>query len=226
MRRNNSFTLIELLVMIAIGALIVSLLSPSLSKALSTSRGIACQGKLRPLYFAETNFSNDMDGLIYYWGDLSDEKRPWTDDRSEFSSYIAGSSLICPDDPYSEENEERGLDNLSYGRNYILQSQLYYMNDLNSTQNKIMYADSGHILSSPIERESARVGRRASAMNIHGMSSWDDKGIYKRHQERNANILFFDGHVELVFDVFLDVPESYNYTISDDVYKRHWSILD
>ena len=58
------FTLVELLVVIGIISVLISILLPSLNKARSTARKIACQSNLRQMGLATTFYTNDNKGFF------------------------------------------------------------------------------------------------------------------------------------------------------------------
>lgn len=225
---KSYFSLIELMVVVAVLTVLASLLSPSLNKALEQSRVIACQGNLKPIFLSENHFSNDYANAIFYWGYGEDDVQDrlyWNNPRSRFSSYISYENLECQADPYvSDDLESRYYrDGVSYGRNIYLHARKTNWQDVVSPDIKIFYADSGHRFSDPIERSNARRRNLSSSLHIQPRSSWDVEGIFKRHQDRNANVLFLDGHVEMALDVYLNVPESYNYNLNRSVQNRHWN---
>lgn len=59
MRRRGGFTLVELLVVLAIAALLVSLIAPALSRTLGSARGFRCQMSLRQIAFDFSLFADE-----------------------------------------------------------------------------------------------------------------------------------------------------------------------
>ena len=62
--RQSGFTLIELLVVVAIIAVLVAMLLPSLQKARETGKSAICLSNLRQLYLANVNYANDYNGYV------------------------------------------------------------------------------------------------------------------------------------------------------------------
>ena len=61
---NRIFTLVELLIVIAVIAILTSLLLPALGKAKDAAKGIVCLGNLKTIGLAQSGYSDDFDGWI------------------------------------------------------------------------------------------------------------------------------------------------------------------
>lgn len=59
--RFHNFTLIELLIVIAILAILISMLLPALNQARETARGIRCTGNQRQISLHMQQYMNDND---------------------------------------------------------------------------------------------------------------------------------------------------------------------
>lgn len=64
--RQIAFTLIELLVVLAIIAVLVSFLLPTLSRARRAATDLQCASQLRQIYTAFTNYLNDSRGVVFW----------------------------------------------------------------------------------------------------------------------------------------------------------------
>ncbi len=83
-KKRNGFTLIELLIVIAIIAILVSLLLPALGKAKALARAIACVGNLKQTIIANISYQNDYNS----WAGT-----PW----SSSAAFGAGSGYVIGD---------------------------------------------------------------------------------------------------------------------------------
>ena len=130
MRRKNHFTLVELLVVIAVIAILTSLLLPALGKARRAAQGIACTNSLKTIASAYNLYCDNNDdypitqevkdpkgGGNYYWtawlsGEISGK-------FTKAPPYVF--NPICPLKP--DEFSVYGFS--SYGRNpYVAESKL------------------------------------------------------------------------------------------------------
>lgn len=102
---HDGFTLVELLVVIAVIAILASLLLPALSKAKSRADGIVCGNNVRQMMVAVRMYVDDngaypflvegthSDGLLYWFDYLESYlEQEWPGSRSAAS----GSSFACP----------------------------------------------------------------------------------------------------------------------------------
>ncbi len=75
MRRKMSFTLIELLVVVAIIAVLVALLLPSLARVRSQAKNLSCLSNVKSLMMAQIAYNADMGQVSqYYYPDIN---VPW-----------------------------------------------------------------------------------------------------------------------------------------------------
>jgi len=193
-RKDFEFTLLELLIVIAIIALLASLLLPSLAKAKKRSDAIACAGNLRQLYAAELMYINDYNGCAmerlygpsnqWAWYDTwaspfrTGGYIPLPRDGSS-GGYVAGTVLDCRsvnDNPEANRAFEGSTDNhthwTNYGYNYGV-CRIKKIDKIKSPAKRVLFADATH----------------------YYMEYWDyNTKLYPAH-EGAPNEVFVDGHV-------------------------------
>ncbi len=100
------FTLVELLVVVAIIALLASLLLPALGRAKAKGRRIACVSNQRQLLLALTMFAEDNDGRFPWWLDPPEgtKGRTWT--WQHF--YLLSNEIVTPKVLHCPSDAERG----------------------------------------------------------------------------------------------------------------------
>ena len=133
MTKFKGFTLVELLVVVAILAMLVGILLPTLTRAKDLAKDVACQGNLHSIwtpmrFFAEDNdgflppvydYSLSYDGGGGYWNNLlanyGKDQLGWTPPRS----YTAKENFNCPS--YERQISKRGC----YGMNFPMAGYVY-----------------------------------------------------------------------------------------------------
>ena len=136
--RRSLFTLIELLIVIAIIAILASMLLPALNQARGKARSMRCVNNLKTLGGANMGYSHDYNGfdvrhkasvwgygwfsnamLYSYLGIKVQFLRADGITTAEASKvYLVPFSMICPDKPEIEHDTTTGLYNLQcYGKN-------------------------------------------------------------------------------------------------------------
>lgn len=134
MPRRNAFTLVEVLVVVAIIALLIAILMPSLSLARKRGQAAVCMSNVRQLGVATHMFAHTHKGLLVEYGlahgGSVDEEKTWLNTlRNEYKSKLVAR---CPSDdslrweqPY--HNPESDVDyyrRTSYGVNEYVTGRL------------------------------------------------------------------------------------------------------
>jgi len=115
--RRAAFTLIELLVVVAIIALLIAILLPSLSKARDEAKRSVCLSQLRQLATAWSVYTIDERGALFNYLTYRQDNEYWTSILGPYYSENAA-MLICPmtvDPPGSEGTGNIGVPGVRMG---------------------------------------------------------------------------------------------------------------
>jgi len=211
-RRLHGFTLVELLVVISIIALLIGILLPALSSARSAARATACASLLRQ--FHTSMFARAVD----YSGELVPLRFPdglpqttaWTGNGEWASQYLnvelegpngftRGKSwprgFVCPDS-YAAANETPNGFRLRYS--YGMNGQNSHPENISSAPGKT-YGFNIDEVESPSSKlflsDALSYWVFRSNATLYDGESLGGAEVAYRHSG-NANIAFFDGHME------------------------------
>ena len=200
---NKRFTLIELMVVLAIIAILLSLLLPALGKARKTARQAVCAGQLSQIGVAAKQYSGDNDGYILsasssvaswdtlrgYWADLTPYLGiEWDTSDSQAYKTIKGQGIYkCPS---SEVNNPKIWSNSGIGWNPGVGHALK-----NNGPVKFKYA---HV-HKPSETAMAGDTEDEGTLNNTGVfesyNGANSSGTVGDRHFGKANALWVDGHV-------------------------------
>lgn len=204
------FTLIELLIVIAMIAILASMLLPALNKARDRGKAARCSSNLRQVMQGGILYANDnKDGLLSKWDDI------WWASLLLSKRYVAEKVLFCSDavprgDGFETESSRCWYP--SYGMVNIRSSTWYYQYNVNSAAPTlgVFYVkeggEKGLLLFNRMKRPS-RIHlfgetRRADNAALHpGLGHWmyhpreavEDGGLALVHG--SGRLAFADGHV-------------------------------
>jgi prepilin-type N-terminal cleavage/methylation domain-containing protein/prepilin-type processing-associated H-X9-DG protein len=219
-KTRNAFTLIELLFVVAIIGLLAGLLLPALSQGKAQARSVACKSKLRQLGLALHMYSSDNSHCPFLFFTADDDPLEtkavywWSFLRQYHGLEWTNSAYHCP-----EYNAVIGIPRNR--ENWRLRGSYSYNGwGVLPTWDSRLGLGSEHTLSrpKPAVREAdvvapsgmyaiadARILEEQAAASFGGAPvMWNERGYYEapgsglgRHA-KGYNIVFCDGHVELV----------------------------
>ncbi|HOW72953.1 MAG TPA: prepilin-type N-terminal cleavage/methylation domain-containing protein [Phycisphaerae bacterium] len=218
LRRSRGFTLIEVLVVVAIIALLVSVLLPSLESARKQARMVVCQANLKSLTTAFLAYASETKGFLP--GNSEDDNADWLglSNRNRKTGGYPGrqpedgtvfkhmgrnrAAYRCPDDnPHRDTSQTN--DAYSYttpvmmsGANTASVGQSHYrFGGAGASGN---YSETDHTANMRVSPTFILVEEDYEwYLSGCNNSAWDnDDGLTDRHSRKRGNVGCADGHVE------------------------------
>lgn len=220
MKRETNFTLIELLIVIAIIAILASMLLPALNKARETARAVQCTSNLKTIGTVSLLYLGENEEIMFPWIDAAGGS-PWYNTtthtlyfiqkllgRNDWKQMFVPKKILCPHVERWQCFESSGGPGIWAQYQGMVRISFYAINCSQST----VQNDYQAVQAKRVRNHSAKVfwietrGKESSTSsegrwNISYNNDWTDPakalingGVAYSHNNR-ANVLFFDGHV-------------------------------
>ena len=230
--KQRGFTLIELLTVIAIIALLVGILLPSLSAARRLSKRTACSANLRQLGIAWTMYLNQSDGHflqgvnrhINYGGRQGTNAPAYGPNVAKPLNALLGQPAItgsdvgvckCPSDTGNPANQPTCYDvyGTSYRTNLMLIGQDQLPINPSDPCKPVLQEVNKKLRGLTRDRVTSPHSKVPLIGDFGWLSTWNryDSNSFDWHDKfRSHNICFLDGHVDFIkIDKGLHVTDSY-----------------
>ena len=227
-RRVTAFTLVELLVVIAVIALLISILIPALSRAREQANKVKCLSNLRQLGMAFVMYAGDNKQLFPFHADIggmfAEDWIYWEQQRdpkrSAVAKYIGNinpGAFRCPSDRLNRPRilvPSWGPYQYSYTFNYKFASNVLphvKLGSIRHTPEKMMLMEEDEIslddgnfhpelVGTNIENY---LGTRHEYPRINDWQKWNTRPLTQRpDRDQRGNIAFADGHAAYVTRFF------------------------
>jgi prepilin-type N-terminal cleavage/methylation domain-containing protein/prepilin-type processing-associated H-X9-DG protein len=249
LRRGGGFTLIELLVVVAIIALLIAILLPSLQRAREAGRNVDCRSQLHQLSMGFYYYARDYKGALPVYWTGEPQRATWVDLIEKYL-HSPQESFRCKSGPYGAFNKDRDgnwkavdrfgrkanpRDGTSYSLNYW-GFQLRWGNKGGSggypvtlDGKRILFE---HHINRPTSEFSLVMDGKGTGICVpdlwlpEGETYWygsGESGADYRHGGKRTNMGFLDGHAD---GLLYDQSNKHVY-IKDDqgrdkYYLRYW----